>query len=413
MLFGLLGLVVDVGWGYYLKQVAQAAVDSAVLAGVTEAQNNGAVCGTGGVLCQTDTACPATNVTPAQSDFDVACLYASTNGFPSTGSQRVKISAGSGNPPGLGISATYWMTATASQTMGLSFLRVLGVSEGTVAARATAAITSGSGGSCIYVLDPNGSASYNQPGNTTVKSGCGIFVNSTASDAFTVKGTGTVNSSVIDVVGGASLSNNATVSPAPTTGTSSAVDPFADLPAPSYQGCNQSNLHLVSGSYYLQPGVYCGGIQIGSATVNFAPGMYVINGGGLQISSTNAAVNGSGVTFYNTSHGYSFGPLTIAGNASVNLSAPTSGTYKGVLFYQDRNIQSSASSAIGGGSAEQFAGTLYMPSAQLSFAGGTADNMVTMALVVKQLNIVGNSYINADPTGNVTGLNRTTVSLVQ
>jgi Flp pilus assembly protein TadG len=37
MLFGLLGLVVDVGWGYYLKQVAQAAVDSAVLAGVTEA----------------------------------------------------------------------------------------------------------------------------------------------------------------------------------------------------------------------------------------------------------------------------------------------------------------------------------------------------------------------------------------
>jgi len=367
MLFGLLGLVVDVGWGYYLKQVAQAAVDSAVLAGVTEAQNNGAVCGTGGVLCQTDTACPATNVTPAQSDFDVACLYASTNGFPSTGSQRVKISAGSGNPPGLGISATYWMTATASQTMGLSFLRVLGVSEGTVAARATAAITSGSGGSCIYVLDPNGSASYNQPGNTTVKSGCGIFVNSTASDAFTVKGTGTVNSSVIDVVGGASLSNNATVSPAPTTGTSSAVDPFADLPAPSYQGCNQSNLHLVSGSYYLQPGVYCGGIQIGSATVNFAPGMYVINGGGLQISSTNAAVN----------------------------------------------IQSSASSAIGGGSAEQFAGTLYMPSAQLSFAGGTADNMVTMALVVKQLNIVGNSYINADPTGNVTGLNRTTVSLVQ
>ena len=414
VLFGLLGLVVDVGWGYYLKQVAQAAVDSAVLAGVTEAQNGGAVCGAGGVLCQTDTACPSTNVTPPETDFDVACLYASTNGFPTTDSQSVKISAGSGNPPGLGISATYWMTATATQTMQLSFLRVLGFSEGTVAARATAAVTGGNGGgSCMYVLDPNSSASYNQPGNTTVKSACGIFVNSSASDAFTVKGTGAVSSPVIDVAGGASLSNNSTVTPAPTTGISPAVDPFASLPSPSYHGCDQSALHLTSGSYYLSPGVYCGGIQIGSATVNFAAGMYVLNGGGLQVSSTNAAVNGSGVTFYNTSNGYSFGPLAIAGNASVNLSAPTSGTYKGILFYQDRNILSSASSAIGGGSTEQFAGTLYMPTAQLSFAGGTASNMVTMALVVKQLNIVGNSYISADPTGNITGLNRTTVSLVQ
>jgi len=30
-LMGLMGLVVDLGWGYYQKQVAQAAADSAVM----------------------------------------------------------------------------------------------------------------------------------------------------------------------------------------------------------------------------------------------------------------------------------------------------------------------------------------------------------------------------------------------
>src|ERR1051326_1817675 len=55
-IMGLLGLVTDVGWGYYRKQVAQAAVDAAVLAAVQQASVTGSsstiVCGSDGIVCQ-------------------------------------------------------------------------------------------------------------------------------------------------------------------------------------------------------------------------------------------------------------------------------------------------------------------------------------------------------------------------
>ena len=50
-LFGLLGLVVDVGWGYYRKQVAQAAADAAALGAVMAAGTGTLTCGSGGIVC--------------------------------------------------------------------------------------------------------------------------------------------------------------------------------------------------------------------------------------------------------------------------------------------------------------------------------------------------------------------------
>ena len=47
-----------------------------------------------------------------------------------------------------------------------------------------------------------------------------------------------------------------------------------------------------------------------------------------------------GVMFYNTGvSGYTAAPITITGSASVvNMSAPTSGTYQGIAFFQDRSV---------------------------------------------------------------------------
>src|SRR6476469_6139923 len=77
-LFGLLGVVVDTGYGYFVKQVAQAAVDSAAMAGAGMAQSNGGTCGYS-VLCQSDTVCAANPTSPPVTNFDAACLYASKN----------------------------------------------------------------------------------------------------------------------------------------------------------------------------------------------------------------------------------------------------------------------------------------------------------------------------------------------
>ena len=87
-LLGLLGLVVDVGYGHYVKQAAQGAADAAVMAAITAVGTNPS-CG-GSVQCQTGYSCPsnASNAT----DFGVACLYAQSNGFTNGNGQTVTLS---------------------------------------------------------------------------------------------------------------------------------------------------------------------------------------------------------------------------------------------------------------------------------------------------------------------------------
>ena len=149
-LFGLLGVVVDTGYGYFVKQVAQAAVDSAAMAGAGMAQSSGGTCGDA-VLCQSDTACAVNPTSPPVTNFDAACLYASKNGFPTTATQRVTLSAGTGKPPSnSGVTASYWITATATRTFPLSFTRILGFETATVSAQATSGLVpSYSAGGCI------------------------------------------------------------------------------------------------------------------------------------------------------------------------------------------------------------------------------------------------------------------------
>ena len=103
-------------------------------------------------------------------------------------------------------------------------------------------------------------------------------------------------------------------------------DPFQSLPAPVTTGCTYPNLVQVqpNDQKTLAPGIYCGGLTIrGEATLQ--AGVYVIKGA-LTINSQ-AAVSGSGVTFYLTGSGAGF---SINGGGAVTLTAPTSGVYGGV-----------------------------------------------------------------------------------
>src|SRR5207248_2149067 len=88
----------------------------------------------------------------------------------------------------------------------------------------------------------------------------------------------------------------------------------------------------------LNPGTYPGGIAL-SDDAHFNAGVYILKGGGLKIVS-GLTVTGTDVTFYNTdSNGDGTGTysdITI-NKASVTLSAPTSGSNAGMLFFQARN----------------------------------------------------------------------------
>jgi len=116
------------------------------------------------------------------------------------------------------------------------------------------------------------------------------------------------------------------------TGALAAADPFAKVPAPSIGTCLSHPDYTQwgqTGSYEVYPGTYCGGLTVSNGvTAHFNPGVYIINGGGIQFGS--GKVSGTGVTFYVTGSSFTNNQLVTTNNGmSVNLSAPTQGLIKG------------------------------------------------------------------------------------
>src|SRR5215469_9855200 len=79
-LCGIMGLAVDLGWGYFVKKQAQLAADAAALAAVEKALDDvGQVtrftCGVQNLSCVSSDQCAASpNSTAPVSEYDTACL---------------------------------------------------------------------------------------------------------------------------------------------------------------------------------------------------------------------------------------------------------------------------------------------------------------------------------------------------
>jgi hypothetical protein len=73
--------------------------------------------------------------------------------------------------------------------------------------------------------------------------------------------------------------------------------------------------------------------------------------------------------FYNTAtSGHTAGPITITVSGAVTLSAPTSGTYQGLAFFQDRSITYSSANSISDAGTGNITGTFYFPTAACGYA---------------------------------------------
>jgi hypothetical protein len=418
-IFGLLGLLVDFGWMHFRQEAAQTAADAAAAAAVQAALAYSAgsyTCGSNNVGCQTSTLCPNPLHANPTNTLDIACAYAKTNGFAVTsgGRQSVYVGAGAGTSPPTapGVTVGYWVTVIVAENIPQLFSAVLGNPLGTVSARATAAASGTTANSCVYALDPAMKAAFSASGGATVNASCGIFVNSNNAGALEATGGATVNTSAAKVVGGYKITGGARVSPTPRSGATAAVDPFAALAAPTYSGCNYTGKSTGGGATVtLSPGVYCNGLSLqGGSTVTLQPGVYIIDGGGFSTGG-GAVVNGTGVTIFNTARSYSYQPFTIGGGSKVTLTAPTTGTYRGVLFYNDRTINSGNSNSFQGGADLQLTGSLYFPSTPVSYAGGSATTVT--AIIAKSVNFSGGAYLAQDLTGTKTGLGSVHGNLIE
>jgi hypothetical protein len=393
------GLATDVGYMQWQRLRAQTAADAAAAGAMVALQqgaNNSSI------------------VNQAQAD---AALNGFANGISST---TVTVN----HPPSRGTLAgnSSAVEVLVERVTPTYFMALLGQAHVTVGARAVETVgPGGSGGGCVYTLSPSGSRAFQINGGSATYFSCGLSVASSSGTALHMEGSAVLymkNGAPVSVVGGLDLTGGTRIltSPgnAPVTAQkiTSVSDPLSYVSAPSASGMT---VRGASNTYYdmnrkptsntIQPGVYCGGLSIGNtggATFTLAPGVYVIAGGGLVVNSQ-AKVAGTGVTIYNTSGALSgvggcnagFSPFNIDGQANLNLSAPTSGSLAGMLFFQDRNITTASSNNIQGGSTTVLNGAIYLPHGPLLFSGNNSTSGYTI-LVADTISINGNSNVNAD-----------------
>jgi Flp pilus assembly protein TadG len=376
VLLGFLALAIDVGNMMLVKNRMQVAADSAALVAATSLQHGQ------GLVAAHDWALTAS----AANNF--------THGLHAT---TVTVDV----PPGTGSHAqnTSYVKVTVQHTTPTFVAGLIGVAH-TLTTVSAVSGPAGGGNPCLLALGSSGAASLKANGNVQITANdCGIFVDSSDASAIDCFGkSNTFTASVIGVVGGIDTKQCNTSTSAVHAGAVQTPDPFLGFPAAPVTTClgnipNTKNIHLV-------PGTYCKGISItGTHTVTMDPGVYVIHGGGFSIGGS-TSVSGSGVTIYNTGTGatgtYAYGPVNFTGGAGINLSAPSTGVYAGMLFYQDP--LNTLNATLGGNSDVVLSGNLYFPTSSLTLSGSNTTNIPIGSVVAK------NIIFNAGTKFNITNV---------
>ena len=403
-LVGFAGLAIDVGYLQVVKRQAQSAADAAAMGALRELElgNTG-------------------NLTLAgQND-------ASLNGF-TDGQKNTTVTIN--NPP---LTGAYQGNNTAVEavihrTLPTFFMLIFGQTGVAISARAVGRTTTteGSIGGCIFALNHEAKSTFSINGTSiNLNTSCSAIVDSNDDDAAFSMGSGATyylsNHAHVGVVGAWSFGGQSSLIDTTTNKTENPNhnvvigDPLAKVTAPTSTGLTVQSTSTVTygktsppADNALQPGIYCGGINFNDSngvwyTLN--PGVYVIAGGGMTINSS-AMLKGSAITIYNTAAtaGNSWGcpsnnahsPITVTGQATMNLSAPTSGTYVGMLFFDDRSIYDSRANKLVGGASSTFDGALYFRNSPLQFAGNnsTSGYMVLVAdtISINGTTTIGNNY---------------------
>jgi len=273
-----------------------------------------------------------------------------------------------------------------SRDVPLTFMKIFGWSTANVTARATAGLQVG-GEACIIALNnDNEKDAFKVNGSAGLQADCGIMVNSTSSTAMRNVGSGSISASWIGVTGG--YSGGATTTPSPSTGVPPMIDPMGELPVPA-TAVPAGTATTVAGVTTYTPGYYKKkDLKITGGEHVFSSGTYILEAG-MDISG-NSTVTGSEVFFYNI-NASGKGEININSNQTVQLSAPTTGTYKGVLFFNNRDSpKKNPGHKLGRGTVDSFfSGALYFPSQHLDWAGNPAGSLTWSLVIADTINVSG------------------------
>jgi len=270
---------------------------------------------------------------------------------------------------------------------------------------------------CVLSLSSSGSGTVNVAGGAAVTmTGCTVASNS--------DGTGTGNGITINTVGGASLAadcvnsvggtidNGVTTSVCSSskTGTPVIADPYEDIDDPpdeitACDGDHTNFVHNSGGTETIDEETFCNGIDVsGGSTLVMNSGLYIIDEGDFKISG-NSNVTATNVTIvFTDSSGNNCGDLQLTGASTIDMTAQTSGTYSGILFFRSsRCSDAGADHTFAGGTTAEITGAFYFPNKGLNFSGGTTVTGSCVQIVADTVNFTGSGTLGSDCDG--TGVN--------
>lgn len=254
---------------------------------------------------------------------------------------------------------------------------------------------------CVISLEDTNATGVIFSGNSTVDLGCGVASNSKGSAAVTADGSTYVTASPIAAVGNVPASNNYQDGTELVPYSIPQRDPFSELGDPSSNlpnPCTGGALTVRSNqNITINPGCYTNINVRGTLTMN--PGTYYIKGGDFD-TNAQSRITAHGVTIILTGSGSSVGQVKMNGGAQIEMSAPTSGLYKGVLFYKDRDAPASYNDVFNGGASGSFLGAIYMPSQTVTLTGNSTFTTDCLQIVARKVVMTGNTTITNDcPVG--------------
>ena len=271
----------------------------------------------------------------------------------------------------------------------------------TITATSTATIVP-SGKYCVISLEENAVTGINATGSTDVDLGCGMITNSTSLTAAVATGSSEVTASPIAAVGGIPASTHWGTGTVLQPFTLAQEDPFKDVPIPSYDPSSCSNFPNVKNGDVLDrsadTGVICfktamdpkGTLILGKAT-------YVLNGAGLDLNNTGSKISCNECTIIFTSSTAATDPTSIkspnVNGGVLDMVAPKTGTYKGIMMYQDRRATADNSIQINGNNGSKMEGAYYFPRADFTFNGTSGIDSKCLQIVTKRVTFTGNSNI--------------------
>src|SRR5262245_51705495 len=444
VLLMVLGYCLDGGVLMTERRKLQAAADAAALAGAADLflhyPANGGVDSSGSAAAS-------------------AVAIAKANGYENDGSANPKATIETrtfgqkylgGPKAGQAVERTY-IELTITYYQPRYFSALMGSGPLPVAARAVATGSWGIPKFGMLVLEPS-KVGLKLGGNGIVNVTTGmIVVNSTDSGAVTNQSNATLQANEIDITGGLTGAGTITTSPVANNvhyGTPPSLDPLSTLPAPSQpatgvaaelkdKGKNTDKTTMVnklvtsgqitkafgdaflagSGRLYLvEPGMYDSKNKIAPNPYNSSDmvvfrqasfgknGIYYLKDSGF--TSTGASLlmdpdDSGGMMFYNAGTGTS-DKIDITGNSSgvVNLVGRTSGTYQGMIVFQNRSATEEVK--ITGNGKFNIQGTFYAPNGELNLTGNGSSQTIGSALIAKTVTLGGNGTINISfNSGNV------------